>query len=192
MISTFKYYNFNVKPLSSTTLFNFRREHTDLSIKWRLINKGYSIDVIYNKDMVDDIEKDIVCSSNTSAYNIFTPVILKNDIQYMEEGEYMGHCVASYIEIDRSIIISLRKKNSQERVTSEFRVTDGLLIQSRYFHNTNPPDDFTAALEHLNEKVLICSIRNILVPIERIKTPFLNGEKKEEIVVVDQFEFLIP
>jgi hypothetical protein len=86
---------------------------------------------------------------------MYYPVLLKQEMEYSEEGSHMHHCVASYSNKEISIIVSLRADSviGSERVTNEFDVRDKTCTQSRYFCNQSPPEHFEDALNALKRRI---------------------------------------
>jgi hypothetical protein len=103
----------------------------------------------------------------------YEPVLLKSSQEYDEEGGYMNHCVAGYINnTNWSIIVSLR--HGDERVTNEFSIRDRKCVQSKYFHNQKPPEHFEEPLKKLYERIK--SIPFPLSPIDKKRVPLvING-----------------
>lgn len=134
--------------MRATNWIQFNQEHVELSKIERTIKKGYNIVYTFDDKMVNVLEEPIITNDG-----IFNPVILKTDTEYTEEGAHMHHCVATYVDKDRSIIISLRL-NSHDRVTNEFNCHNKECYQSKSFCNASPPENFKEALEILKERVL--------------------------------------
>lgn len=171
----------------------FNAEHSLYSKYEREIKKGYSSKIIFDPDALQEIEKPIEVIEHIktkpliyfnsirdqienhviSTQRVFLPKLLRSSDDYYEEGAYMNHCVAGYLDgCDYSIIISLRL--NEERVTSEFTVKDRKCIQSRYFNNQDPPEHFKKALETLYNRMR--SIPFPIKPIDKKKTPLIiNG-----------------
>jgi hypothetical protein len=109
----------------------------------------------------------------------------------------MHHCVATYADKDRSIIISVRTKDEMDRVTCEYNCQDGRLLQARHFCNKQPPADIEHAISDLNKKVQKYARLGLLHASEKIKVPLkINGveiQKKEPTRIAEmwnQFGFL--
>ena len=112
----------------------------------------------------------------TLTYHFIHTFILKREEEYMEEGSFMHHCVATYSDKDRSIIISVRTIDSSDRVTCEYDCQSGKLIQARHFCNKQPPADIEMAIEELSKKVEKYARMGILHCIEKKKVPVkING-----------------
>jgi len=176
----------------------FTTEHSRLSGLERSIKKGYSTHNIFEKHVIEEIEKLIEYTQlnepplmylpdpkDQAEYErkyanfpvsairrVFHPVLLRTTEDYSEEGAFMHHCVAGYIDSDHSIIVSLRC--GDERVTSEYRVKDRRCVQSRYVSNTNPPEHFKKALEILDERIRKIPVS--IAPLDRRQIPLkING-----------------
>jgi hypothetical protein len=106
----------------------------------------------------------------------FYPHILKREEEYDEEGKFMHHCVASYSDKDRSIIISIRTEDKQDRVTCEFDCQTGTLIQAKHFCNRQPPGDMELAIEKLENKTKYYARMGLLHSLEKKKVLIkING-----------------
>lgn len=189
--------------LTAKTYNTFHLEHAELSRIEREIRKGWSIEYTFDQNLIDEIEKPIEIQYTNSINKkdienstkngnvlipikklIFYPKILKNTEDYFEEGSYMHHCVAGYIDSKNSIIISLRLLD--ERVTCEFDMRTRTCLQERYFCNTNPPDHYIKPLEELRIRIRTYSYN--IDHINEIKRKLeING--KEVNVVEDPFGF---
>lgn len=160
-------------------------EHSELSKIVGAIKKGWVLEYKFNEEMVKEIEKPITVSINlwdtentVYEYITFKPHILKREEEYVEEGNFMHHCVASYSDKDRSIIISIRNEDMSDRVTCEFDCQTGLCIQARHFCNGQPPDYMVLALDELKEKVKLYARMGMLHSTEKIKVPLMiNGKE---------------
>lgn len=174
--------------MKATTYDEFHREHLELSKTIQAIKKGWVTEYQFNQQMVDDIQKPIDVKINLGTeenpvYGTdmvgeikFHPFILKREEEYVEEGSYMHHCVASYSDKERSIIISVRTEDKMDRVTCEYDCQTGKLIQARHFCNKQPPADIELAIEELSKKVLYYARRSMLHSTEKKKVPILvNG-----------------
>lgn len=180
MSNKIKDYELDVKPLSSITYNNWLVEHSELSKQFRLVKKGYTIQYIFDEETINEVETPIIINDVK-----YQPIILKKEIEYLEEGNHMHHCVGSYVEHETSVIISLRKDGGKERVTSEFEYKNGKCKQSRYFSNQQPPEDFKIPLKLLYEKVLYLSFSNKLKFLEKQVVP-INKENLEQFQIITE------
>lgn len=150
-------------------------EHLMLSEKIQDARREYYLSRVFHNSTISDIEtkmtvNHITIDEKTNERVIqcyeFEPVILKDEIEYKEEGKYMHHCVATYVDRVESIIISIRDTTSKHRVTCEFSTETGELTQARHFCNQIPPPQFQQAIERLSAKAIIHARKNKLKPIE--------------------------
>ena len=181
--------------LRAKNIDDFDKEHVELSKMMKFIKKGYVIEYRFADKMVEDVESPIKVKINLSDDESkpewvtpeYYPHILKREEEYDEEGRFMHHCVASYSDKDRSIIISVRTDDGKDRVTCEFDCQTGNMIQARHFCNAQPPADIALAIEQLKKKATTYARMGILHCIESKKVPVkINGievtpEKKEPI-----------
>jgi hypothetical protein len=174
--------------LKSRTYDEFHNEHLELSKMMSLIKKGWVVEYQFVDKMVDDVEKPIDVKINLGESEphvdckelvgeiTFYPHILKREEEYDEEGKFMHHCVASYSDKDRSIIISIRTEDKQDRVTCEFDCQTGTLIQAKHFCNRQPPGDMELAIEKLENKTKYYARMGLLHSLEKKKVLIkING-----------------
>jgi len=138
--------------MNATNWNKFDGEHGQFTKIIRAIKKGYVIQYVYPEISVNQIQQPIKVS-DVDDYKLITPHILTREEEYIEEGSFMHHCVATYAETDTSMIVSLRTEDKQDRVTCEFNLSDGRLIQSRHFSNRQPPTYFNYAIEQVSDIV---------------------------------------
>jgi hypothetical protein len=156
----------------------FHNEHLELSRLDRLIKKGSVIEYVFDEKLISMIEEPIKVWEldgiypSMEKYRMYYPVLLKQEMEYSEEGSHMHHCVASYSNKEISIIVSLRADSviGNERVTNEFDVRDKSCTQSRYFCNQVPPEHFEDALDALKRRISkykysIKSIEKRVIPL---------------------------
>jgi hypothetical protein len=148
--------------MKARTMTEFNDEHRELSKIISAIKKGWVIEYEYDIRTITDIESPIDAMINLGSeeepvlgdLNMkLYPYILKREEDYTEEGGFMHHCVASYADKDRSIIVSLRSENQMDRVTCEYDIQTGRCVQERYFCNAQPPNDYVLALKYLKSKI---------------------------------------
>lgn len=154
----------------SQTYKNFKLEHSDYSLKQKLLRKKFITSYVYSENTISKIEAPITTATDDESLQTFYPYILKTENDYLEEGNRMKHCVGGYTYRENSIIISVRNEDDTKRVTCEYHISDGKLIQERYVHNAMPPEEFIDALALLYVKVT-----------EMAKLGTLNWIKKETV-----------
>lgn len=155
--------------IKASTIDEFNAEHTALTQICTELRKDTHINVIYNEKLA--ILEEPILYNNI----IYTPVILREEYEYISESQIMHHCVSSYIERDKSLIISLRKND--EQITIEYDTTSGDLVQKRSYCNDLPPEHFNEPVDILSKKVKILSKEGIL---KRIETKFIKKIKTVE------------
>lgn len=164
---------------NAKTYNEFNLEHAEFSKYIMAIRKGFSFELVFNEKMLAGVESDIdsIDEENNRLVKL-TPYILKRDEDYTEEGSYMHHCVASYANRERSIIISLRNEENKDRVTCEYDIQSGRMIQERFFCNKVPPKYFDDGLSQLRDKVEKYAKWGILNWLEKKKVPIkINGKE---------------
>jgi hypothetical protein len=191
----------------------FQAEHLHIARIEREIQRGYSIEYLYDPYVLREIETPIETTelneqpimylpnikdrieydkmyanyptSASIVKRVFEPKLLRTSDDYFEEGLYMNHCVSGYLNSEWSIIVSLRL--GKERVTCEFDVKTRICHQSKYFSNQKPPVYFEKALKILSDR-----IKSISYPISSIDKKrvdlIINGvEVKPDPQVVHPF-----
>ncbi len=98
-------------------LDEFNTEHAEWSNLIHLYERNDSTNYIYDKSFIEFMEKPLI--QNNKEYDV---KILKNDLEYFEEGQVQKHCVRTYLNTYSSIIISIREEeNNLNRMTCEFK-----------------------------------------------------------------------
>jgi hypothetical protein len=170
--------------LKSKNIDDFDKEHLELSKMIKFIKKGYVIEYQFVDKMVNDVELPIKVKINLNDDELnpewvtpeFYPYILKREEDYDEEGNFMHHCVASYSDKEKSIIVSVRTEDKKDRVTCEFDCQTGTLIQARHFCNKQPPADIELAVNILKEKTKHYARMGLLHSLDKKKVPVkING-----------------
>ena len=172
--------------LKAKTEQEFNIEHRELSKIISVINKGWVIEYLYDEKVLSDLERPLNCLKDENSLHVLYPCVLKREEDYKEEGSFMHHCVASYSDKDKSIIISLRTESGMDRVTCEFDIQSGRCLQQRSFCNAYPPSYFEDGLLLLSQKVEQYSRWGTLNWKEKKKVPVkVNGiEIMQELPVV--------
>lgn len=162
--------------LKSRTLDEFRAEHRELTKMMSAIKKGWVIEYQFDEKVLEDLEKPLECLETDTSLHTLYPYVLKREEDYIEEGAFMHHCVATYSDKDRSIIVSLRNQSGTDRVTCEFDIQSGRCVQQRSFCNATPPSQFEDGLLLLCQKIERYSRWGTLNWKEKKKVPVkING-----------------
>ncbi len=162
--------------LKSKTMDEFNTEHRELTKMMGAIKKGWVIEYQFDEKVLEDLEKPLECLENDTSLHTLYPYVLKREEDYIEEGAFMHHCVATYSDKDKSIIVSLRNKSGMDRVTCEFDIQSGRCIQQRSFCNASPPPIFEDGLLLLSQKIELYSRWGTLNWKEKKKVPVkING-----------------
>lgn len=142
----------------------FNDEHLQLSKMVNAIKKGWVTEYVFEEKTVVEIEEPItkfmshdigggLRGTDMNDKRTFYPHILKREEEYVEEGSFMHHCVASYVDHDKSVIVSVRNESASDRVTCEFDIQSGRMIQARHFCNKPVPEEFVEALNTVQDKI---------------------------------------
>ena len=208
MLSKIREYDPNIRMRANTRV-KFHGEHNELSRMISAIKKGWVIQYFYPEETIRQIQQPIDCefiseiwryngdgteelfdSFNEGDVKIY-PYVLTREEEYIEEGKFMHHCVASYAETDTSMIVSLRTEDKQDRVTCEFKISDGFMIQAKHFSNKKPPKYFQKAIDEVTDLVRLHARFGTLNWLKKDRVPIkINGieiapEKREPRRLID-------
>ena len=193
MLNKIREYDSNIR-MRATTPTKFHTEHNELSRMISAIKKGWVIQYFYPEETIRQIQQPIDCefiseiwryngdgteelfdSFNEGDVKIY-PYVLTREEEYIEEGKFMHHCVASYAETDTSMIVSLRTEDKQDRVTCEFKISDGFMIQAKHFSNKKPPKYFQKAIDEVTDLVRLHARFGTLNWLKKNRVPvMING-----------------
>lgn len=170
----------------------FRDEHQELSKIISGIKKGWVIQYIFEDKTIKEIEEPIksfksieigagLMGTDMDDFKVYKPYILKREEEYIEEGLFMHHCVASYVDHDKSLIVSIRNEDASDRVTCEFSIQTGKMIQARHFCNKQVPEEFENSLEIVQDKIRLHARFGTLNWKEKKKVAYqINGKEVKE------------
>jgi len=137
--------------LKAQNLKEFDTEHLEWSTILAKAQRVNEIKYNYNPLFVDEVETPITHNSQT-----YYPLILKDDLEYTEEGSYQKHCVGSYIDRYECDIISIRRADGQ-RVTLEYIIDKekkkATLAQTKLKHNKYPDEEWKRIIYFLGETI---------------------------------------
>lgn len=188
--------------MKANSMGKFHIEHMELSKIMSQIKKGWVIQYFYPEETVRQLElpikvfKSIDMESGLTGTDmdqtiLIYPHVLTREEEYVEEGKFMHHCVASYAETDSSMIISLRTEDNSDRVTCEFKISDGRLIQAKHFSNSQPPKYFEHAIDTISDLTRLHARFGTLNWLKKDRVPVkINGveiplEKREPRRLID-------
>jgi hypothetical protein len=201
MLNRIREYDPNIR-MRANNRTKFHSEHMELSNIISQIKKGWVIQYFYPEVTIRQIQQPIrVCKSidiepglkgtDMDEFITITPYVLTREEEYVEEGKFMHHCVASYTETDTSMIISLRTEDAQDRVTCEFQISNGKLIQAKHFSNAQPPKQYEFAIDAVSDLVRLHARFGTLNWLKKDRVPIkINGieiptEKREPRRLID-------
>jgi hypothetical protein len=165
--------------MKAKTWKDFKEEHREFTNIISMIRKGWVTEYVFNPKMIEDVEKPLTVEFKVDEELVtetYYPYILKREDDYSEEGKFMHHCVATYSDKDKSIIISVRTKDGSDRVTCEFTTQSGHMVQARHFCNQRPPEDMMLAIDQLKVKTLKYARLGLLNCMEKKKSQVkING-----------------
>jgi len=201
MLNRIREYDPNIR-MRANNRTKFHTEHMELSKVISQIKKGWVIQYFYPEETIRQIQQPIkVCKSidivqdikgtDMEEYVTITPYVLTREEEYIEEGKFMHHCVASYAETDTSMIVSLRTEDQQDRVTCEFQISSGKLVQAKYFSNAQPPKQYEFVIDGVSDLIRIHARFGTLNWLKKDRVPIkINGieipaEKREPRRLID-------
>ena len=201
MLNRIREYDPNIR-MKANNRTKFHTEHMELSKIMTQIKKGWVIQYFYPEETIRQIQQPIkvfksidigagLKGTDMDDYISITPFVLTREEEYIEEGRFMHHCVASYAETDTSMIISLRTDDEQDRVTCEFKISNGTLVQSRHFSNATPPKQFEHVIDAVSDLVRLHARFGTLNWLKKDRVPIkINGieiapEKREPRRLID-------
>ncbi len=201
MLNRIREYDPNIR-MKANNRTKFHSEHMELSKIISQIRKGWVIQYFYPEETIRQIQQPIkvfksidfelgLKGTDMNENIIITPYVLTREEEYIEEGKFMHHCVASYAETDTSMIVSLRTQDGQDRVTCEFQISSGKLIQAKHFSNAKPPKQFEFAIDAVSDLVRIHARFGTLNWLKKDRVPIkINGieippEKREPRRLMD-------
>jgi hypothetical protein len=168
--------------MKAKTMSEFNEEHRELSKMVSAIRKGWVLEYKYDDETIKVVEEPLeFVHDNVGEIEQLYPHILKREEEYVEEGSFMHHCVATYADKDKSMIISVRNQDGSNRVTCEFEIQTGRCIQKRHFCNANPPDYFNDALILLEDRIG-----------KRARWGLLNWKEKQKVPVLINGKPIVP
>ena len=201
MLNRIREYDPNIR-MRANNKTKFHTEHMELSKIITQIKKGWVIQYFYPEETIRQIQQPIkvfksidigpdLKGTDMDDYITIIPLVLTREEEYIEEGKFMHHCVASYAETDTSIIVSLRTEDEQDRVTCEFQISNGNLIQAKHFSNATPPKQFERVIEEVTDLIRIHARFGTLNWLKKDRVPIkINGieiapEKREPRRLID-------
>ena len=201
MLNRIREYDPNIR-MKANNRTKFHTEHMELAKIMTQIKKGWVIQYFYPEETIRQIQQPIkvfksidigagLKGTDMDNYISITPFVLTREEEYIEEGRFMHHCVASYAETDTSMIISLRTDDEQDRVTCEFKISNGTLVQSRHFSNATPPKQFEHVIDTVSDLVRLHARFGTLNWLKKDRVPIkINGieiapEKREPRRLID-------
>ena len=201
MLNRIREYDPNIR-MRANNISKFHTEHNELSKIISAIKKGWVVQYFYPEETIRQIQQPIkvfksidigggLKGTDMDDNITITPYVLTREEEYIEEGKFMHHCVASYAETDTSMIISLRTDDEQDRVTCEFKISNGTLVQYRHFSNATPPKQFEHVIDTVSDLVRLHARFGTLNWLKKDRVPIkINGieiapEKREPRRLID-------
>ena len=191
MMEKIRLYDSNIR-INARTWKDFDIEHREFTKIITMIKKGWVTEYVFNDKMVNEIEKPLTIELNIGneitpeiVTETFYPYILKREDDYSEEGTFMHHCVATYSDKDKSIIVSVRTKDGSDRVTCEFTTQTGQMVQARHFCNKQPPEDMMVAIDLLKVRTVKYARLGLLNCLEKKKAQIkINGVEVPKPILI--------
>ena len=172
----------------ATNLKEFKREHDMWTTRLEDLRRNNEVIYKYDREFIDYIEAPLSLSNNVTVF----PIILKNDLQYTEEGRYQKHCVGTYVESSNSCIISLRCTDGI-RYTVEYRIDNKSVgwsrIQCRGKCNSSAPNEFKDVLKEIDKRVAHTQEEGIY---KKPKVEVVNLINNNRRIISESLDFDIP
>jgi hypothetical protein len=174
------------KRIKAKTLEQFQSEHTAWSNLVHQCERNKETHYEYPPLFVKHLEQDIMVKRKGEPTLCYKVKVLKTDLEYFEEGQHQHHCVRTYVDRYRSLIISLRKGN--ERMTCEFvpeRIYDQIpkasspyyLVQTQLKFNSRPTGDWEEVIKYVEKRIeLYFSHHSFKLPIIHLYNK-ISGKK---------------
>lgn len=168
---------FGVKVrFKAKTIDEFNIEHEQYSKMFIELRKDFYVERTYDERLIKAIEQHTVCNGE------FKFVLLKTELDYIHEGNYMHHCVGTYATKENSMIVSIHEVKGTNRATCEFDMM-GTLVQARSLCNQTLGDNFMRPLSIL-ENIIKQQKNSIGLKPLKIETIKKNSE---HVASVDGF-----
>tara|TARA_B100002019_G_scaffold73361_1_gene63386 strand:- start:7 stop:1902 length:1896 start_codon:yes stop_codon:yes gene_type:complete len=175
------------KKIKAKTVDEFNEEHSEWSNLLHECERTTQVNYLYPDNFLNHIEKPIQLEGET-----YFIKVLKNDSDYFKEGQIQHHCVRTYLDKYKSIIISVRKNHESgtERMTCEFLTNTEItnsryikdysnaptMVQARMKYNKNPEGNWEVIMKVIRKEFLdyVCKPRNATRPIIKITNNITN------------------
>lgn len=171
------------KKIKAKDILVFNDEHYEWSELLTKCENNIITEYIYPKEFLEHIEKEIVLDGET-----YFVKVLENNLDYIMEGTTQNHCVGTYVNSYKSIIISVRKNNIKglERMTCEFLPNckssnnKPNLVQARMKFNNQPKDNWDVVKRLVRKEFLdyCCVKTNKIRPTISVTNSINNHVKK--------------
>jgi hypothetical protein len=171
------------KKIKAKDILVFNDEHYEWSELLTKCENNIITEYIYPKEFLEHIEKEIVLDGET-----YFVKVLKNNLDYVMEGTTQNHCVGTYVNSYKSIIISVRKNDIKglERMTCEFLPNckssnnEPNLVQARMKFNNQPKDNWDVVKRLVRKEFLdyCCVKTNKIRPTISVTNSINNHVKK--------------
>ena len=133
------------------TVVDFNRAHFQLTKKEEEFKSSTYVKRNFKDKFIDNIEQPIEFAGQT-----YYPKLLVDTYDYIEEGSHQKHCVSTYINRHKSVIVSIRKGDTtSERVTCEFLGHASrrfAVVQKKMKYNKEPDECFNIAINLVEDK----------------------------------------
>ena len=175
------------KKIRANTLDKFNDEHSEWSNLLHECERTTEVNYLYPDNFLNHIEKPIELDGEK-----YFVKVLKTDTDYFKEGQIQHHCVRTYLDKYKSIIISIRKTHEKgmERMTCEFLTNSEItnpnlikdysntptLVQARMKYNKNPEGNWEVIKRLVRKEFLdyTCKPRNATRPTIKISNHMTN------------------
>jgi len=171
--------------IRANTMEIFKIEHNQWASSLHYLMSDRSTEYLYHTETLERLEKD---------YEGYEIKVLKNELDYFEEGTAQKNCVRGYLTDYNSLIFSIKK--AEQRLTCE--VNDGLLTQVRGICNSKPGEEWDGVINQMTLRISLLHNKDMLKPSVKIiykkanveKWVVLEGVQKDRVEMCDTIDDL--
>ena len=141
-------YNHNIRY---GTVIEFNRAHFQLTKKEEEFKSNTYVKRNFKNKFIENVEQPIEFKGET-----YFPKVLVDSYDYIEEGSHQKHCISTYVNRTKSVIVSIRKGIiGSERVTCEFLghpPRKFVVVQKKMKYNKEPDECFETPISLIEDK----------------------------------------
>ena len=143
-------YNYDHK-IRYGTVIEFNRAHFQLTKREEEYKSNTYVKRNFKNKFIENVEQPIEFKGET-----YFPKVLVDSYDYIEEGSHQKHCISTYVNRTKSVIVSIRKGVvGSERVTCEFLghpPRKFVVVQKKMKYNKEPDKCFETPISLIEDK----------------------------------------